>query len=261
MKVFKKVLFILLALSMVCCFVGCPDPNNGPDPDDGSDVVIDGDDSGNTGNEGGNVEGDTPVTPPAGDEGGDVEGDTPATVDYTANFLAISDGTAYTADTKLTIDPEKVYDTALLIYSPSERIRARANTNNLNYNGGTKEAFAVTNIGEKLEETLDRYVGVSVNHLATSGKVTVSFTGVAKTSEKGTDKLGQAVLIDDTSTILAAITNLDIDATGTAEGVTEFTLTATVDAASVKAVVLGFSRGGVGGGGIDITSITVKSAK
>ena len=84
MKVFKKVLFILLALSMVCCFVGCPDPNNGPDPDDGSDVVIDGDDSGN---EGGNVEGDTPVTPPAGDEGGDVEGDTPATKGtYAWNF-------------------------------------------------------------------------------------------------------------------------------------------------------------------------------
>lgn len=260
MKVFKKVLFILLALSMVCCFVGCPDPNNGPTPDGGSDIVIDGDDSGNTGNEGGDIEGDTPVTPPAGDEGGDVEGDTPATVDYTANFLAINNGTAYTDDTKLTIDPEAVYDTALLVYSPSERIRARKDTNNLNYNGGTAEAFAVTTVGETLEETLDRYVGLDISRLATSGNVTVTFEGIAKTSGKGTDKLGQAVLIDDTSKILAAITNLDIDKTGSAEGVTEFTLTATVDAASVKKVILGFSRGGVGGGGIDVESITVKSA-
>jgi len=92
MKVFKKVLFILLALSMVCCFVGCPDPNNEPTPDGGSDLVIDGDDSGN---EGGNVEGDTPVTPPAGDEGGDVEGDTPATtvtVDATWSFATQPEG-------------------------------------------------------------------------------------------------------------------------------------------------------------------------
>ena len=131
----------------------------------------------------------------------------------------------------------------------------------MNYNGGTKEAFAVVEVGATLVETLDRYVGIDVSKLATSGNVTVTFEGIAKTTGKGTDKLGQAVLIDDTSKILAAITNLDIDATGTAEGVTEFTLTATVDAASVKKVILGFSRGDVGGGGIDVTSITAKSAE
>ena len=69
-------------------------------------------------------------------------------------------------------------------------------------------------------------------------------------------------MIDQASKILAAATNLKIDGTGTAEnGVSDFNLTATIDAASVTKVTLGFSRGGVGGGGIDVTAITAKTAE
>lgn len=195
-------------------------------------------------------------------EGGEGE---VANVDYTADFLGIdfSDVITETDDkgnSKLTTE-EALYDTALLVYSPKGGIRTRENINCLNYNGGTANAFAVTTVGETLEETLDRYVGLDISKLATSGNVTVSFSGTAARSEAGKDKLGQVVLVDNENIILAAATNISIDKTGTVEGVTEFTLTATVDAASVTKVVLGFSRGGVGKGGIDITSITATSAE
>ena len=186
--------------------------------------------------------------------------DVPATVDYTANFLQITGGTAVDADTVQNIDPEQVYDTALVLYSPG-KLRLRKDTNNINYNGGTKEAFSVTEVGGTLAETLDRYAGVDVSKLTTSGNVVVTISGIVKTSNKGTAFLGQAVLVDQANKILASVTNLDIDAAGSAEGVSEFTLSATVDAASVSKVLLGFSRGGVGGGGIDVTSVTVKSAE
>ena len=141
-------------------------------------------------------------------------------------------------------------------------LRLRKGTNNINYNGGTAAAFETTSVGETLKETLDPSVALDVSKLASSGKITVTFTGSAKTSNKGTSYLGQVVLIDQASKILAAATNLKIDGTGTAEnGVSDFNLTATIDAASVTKVTLGFSRGGVGGGGIDVTAITAKTAE
>ncbi|MBQ7158782.1 MAG: Ig-like domain-containing protein [Treponema sp.] len=200
---------------------------------------------------------------------------TPAatSVNYTANFLALTNGTAVTVDTYVagndgTSSPNvdlsgfPTKEVPLVIDGSSKNgLRIRKDTNNINYNGGTAAAFAKTAVGETLAETLDRSVALDVSKLATSGNITVTFKGIAKTSNKGTDYLGQVVLIDQASKILASATNLKIDGTGNAEGVDSFELTATIDASAVTKVTLGFSRGGVGGGGIDVTAITAKSAE
>lgn len=184
--------------------------------------------------------------------------DVPATVNYTANFLQITGGTAVPSDTPQTIDSEAVYDTALILFSPSNRLRLRSGTNNINYNGGTKAAFAVTEVGGTLAETLDRYAGVDVSKLASSGNVVVTISGVSKPSGSVTTGLGQIVLIDQNNKILTSAADVQL---ASAAGASEFALTATVDATSVTKVILGFSRNGAAGGGIDVTSVTVKSAE
>ena len=193
---------------------------------------------------------------------------------YTADFTALTDGTAVTADTYVAGHTETGTPSVDLSGFPTDAVplevngasaknglRLRSGTNNINYNGGTKEVFATTTVGDTLSETLDRYVGLDVSKLDATGNVTVTFTGIAKTSDKGTAYLGQVVLIDQNKTILASATNLKIDGTGTAEGESSFTLTATIDPSSVTKVILGFSRGGVGGGGIDLTGITAVAAQ
>ncbi len=177
------------------------------------------------------------------------------TVDYTANFLAISDGTAYSSDTGITTDGEETFDTALVLYSPSNRLKIRKNTNYVNYNGGTKAAFATTTIGDTLSETLDRYVAVDISKLTESGTITVKFSGIVKASTNGGDT-GEVVLVDQDNKILASSTGLKL-----LSGSDTFELTAHIDASSVSKVKLGFSRGGSGGGGIDVQSVTAKTAE
>lgn len=194
-------------------------------------------------------------------------------LNFTANFKALTGGTAVSADSyignadktpalNLDLTTFPTDDVPLIINASAKNgMRLRAGTNNINYNGGTTAAFAKTAVGETLSETLDRYVALDVSKLATSGNVTVTFTGITKMSDKKTAYLGQAVLVDQSNKILASVTNLKIDQTGTAEGVEEFSLSATIDASAVTKVILGFSRGGVGGGGIDVTGITAVSAE
>lgn len=114
-------------------------------------------------------------------------------------------------------------NTACVVYSPSQKIPVR-DDGSLNYNGGTADAFLVTTVGGTLTETLDRYVGVDTSKLAKSGNVKVTISVKAVKSGDQT---------------------FDIDAT----------------VAAGTAVYCGFSRGGAGGEGIDVTALKAEATE
>ena len=195
-----------------------------------------------------------------------VAGDTPSSVNFTADFLALTDGKAVSADSyigntdktpalslDLTTFPS---DTVPLIFNASAKngMRLRKDTNNINYNGGTTATFATTSVGETLSETLDRYVGIDTSKLASSGNLKVTFSILAKNSSSATADSGIVVLLDNADNKILAVH----DSVALKTGNDTFDIEATV-AAGTK-VIAGFSRGGAGAGGIDITGITVVTA-
>lgn len=176
---------------------------------------------------------------------------------WTADLSAISTALASYKDTsspaKLTIDPATTVGTACVVFSPSQRIRVR-DDGSLNYNGGTADAFSVTTVGGTLAETLDRYVGVDTSKLAKSGNVKVTISVKAVSSSSATADSGVVVLVDGNNKILAVK-----DSVAVKSGNQTFDIDATVAAGT--AVYCGFSRGGAGGGGIDVTALTAEAAE
>ncbi len=172
-------------------------------------------------------------------------------VDWDADFLTISGGTAYSSDTKVTYTEDTYFDTALVLYSPSERLRIRKDTNYINYNGGTADPFAVTTIGQTFTDTLERYVAVDVSKLTAKGNVKVQFDVAIVSSDKSTGDTGELVLIDQDKKVLAVETGLKMKTGGDSREIS-----AIVDASEVTKVTLGFSRGGAGGGGINVTAVS-----
>lgn len=176
---------------------------------------------------------------------------------WTADLSKVSTALASYKDTsdpaKLTIDPATTVDTACVVYSPSQRIRVRAD-GSLNYNGGTADAFSVTTVGGTLAETLDRYVGVDTSKLTESGNVKVTISGKAVKSDKATADSGIVVLVDGSNKILAVKNSIAV-----LSGDQTFDIDATVAAGTV--VYCGFSRGGAGAGGIDVTALKAEAAE
>lgn len=153
---------------------------------------------------------------------------------------------------KLTIgDDPIVIDTAYIVYSKKEQLRLRAD-GTLNFNGGTSDAFAVSTVGGTFTDSLDRYVGVDTSKFDATGNIKVTFSVLTKSSGSATSDTGIVVLFNDsTKEVLAAKNDVALST-----GSQSFDIEATV-AAGAK-VILGFSRGGAGAGGIDITAITVE---
>ncbi len=153
------------------------------------------------------------------------------------------------SDAKLTIsDDPVVIDTAYIVYSKKEQLRLR-DDGSLNYNGGTADAFAVSTVGGTFTDTLDRYVGVDTSKFDATGNIKVTFSVLTKNSSKASGDTGVVVLFNEsTKEVLAVQTGVALSA-----GSQTFDIEATV-AAGAK-VILGFSRGGAGAGGIDVTAV------
>ena len=241
-KISKLALLAAATAFLLAAFPACSDDDDGNETEQtGGGETTGGDTAG----------GDTT----GGDNNSD-EGNTPAFTNWTANLSAISTELSGEKDSstppKVTVTAEKTVDTAFIIYSPSGRIRVR-DDNTLNYNGGTAAAFATTDVDGTLAETIDRYVGVDTSKLTSSGNVKVTISVKAVNSSSATGDVGQVVLVDENNKILAYHGDVKIKT-----GNDTFDIDATV-AAGTK-VIVGFSRAGAGGGGIDVTALKAEAA-
>ena len=195
----------------------------------------------------------------ASSEGGEQGGEepetpvTPAFAGWTMSLDNVKTALSSYGDTsnppKLTIgDDPVVIDTAYIVYSKKEQLRLR-DDGTLNYNGGTKDAFAVSTVSGTFTDTLDRYVGVDTSKFDATGNIKVTFSVLTKNSSSATGDTGVVVLFNEsTKEVLAVQTGVALSA-----GSQSFDIEATV-AAGAK-VILGFSRGGAGAGGIDVTAV------
>ncbi len=185
------------------------------------------------------------------------KGGSGAALPWTANLTTVSTALA---DYKSTDDPPKLnigtdpatVDTALVVYSKSGQIRVRSD-GTLNYNGGTAAAFTKTTVGETLTETLDRYVGVDTSKFTNTGNAKVTISVKVVKSGNATGDTGIVVLVDSSNKILAVRNNVAVK-----NGEDNFDIDATV-AIGTK-VYCGFSRGGAGGGGIDVVGAKAEVA-
>lgn len=221
------------------------------------------------------------VTTPAGSGAG--SGFTSWTADLTAisNGKAVSSDTAfstpngtYSASKSIDSISEMLCDTALLVYSSNGGLRLRNSTNAINYNGGVANAFDTTTEGEIVTANIDRYAGIDISKLSTSGNVKVTITGIAKPTSNNiqVDKPGQVLLLDQNKKVLAAITDLRTNSNSETYTNTTVSIEKVIDASKVSKVTVVFSRGGMvcdksasdttasNGGGIDINSIKVEKA-
>ena len=199
----------------------------------------------------GDSSGSEPADTPKQEEGKKDETSDAADYEYTFDFSTIG---SYTSDTKVTYTSDTYYDTVVFLYSKSEGLRIRKDTNYINYNGSNlNDTTATVGSAYPGSTDVDRYCGFDASKAGVTSDITVEFAYKVVNSTNASDDTGLIAIVDGNKKVLAVKTGLKVKS-GSDTGTISAKIPATDKA------ILYFSRGGQNGGGLDVTAITAKKA-
>ena len=185
----------------------------------------------------------------SGNQEGGNEGDSSSKLDYTFDFTKLG---SYDSDKKVTYEEDTYFDEAVFLYRKKEGLRIRASTNYINYNGTNANWTTITE--GSILDTPDRYCGFDASKVSANAEITVTFGYDVKSSSNASGDTGALAIVDGTGKVLASKSGLKLKS-GNDSG--EISAKIAKDGKAI----LYFSRGNAGGGGLDVTSSTAKTAE
>ena len=173
---------------------------------------------------------------------------------YEFDLTSLSSLVSNNADTYVKEKSETTYDTATVLASTGTGsvLRIRAATKYVNYVSGNYSTKTAPAVDDSVTDNATFYIGVDLSKLETLSKtarVTFNFNSVGSTSA-GNSPNGFAFIINNVGKVLAVLSDIDLSAS------TPYSLYVDTNDLTSK-LKLYFSRANAGGGGLNITGITV----
>lgn len=129
----------------------------------------------------------------------------------------------------------------------------KATAKTYSFAGGTNANWTTITEGSILDKP-DRYCGFDASKVSANAEITVTFDYDVKKSSSASSDTGALAIVDGTGKVLASKSGLKLQ-----NGSDSGKISAKI--AKDGKAILYFSRGNAGGGGLDVTSITAKTAE